>query len=78
MEDNRAFAEKFDFPFDLLSDEDRAVGLEYGACESSDDLSAKRIAYLVDRNGLIARTYAMVVPAEHAERVLEDLRALED
>jgi len=31
VEDNRKFAEKFKFPFPLLCDTDRKIGLAYGA-----------------------------------------------
>ena len=31
VEENRAFAEKFDYPFRLLCDTERTVGMAYGA-----------------------------------------------
>ena len=71
--ENRAFRDKFDFPFDLISDVDRSVGLAYGAAEDAEAQYAARISYLIGPDGRIVKTYAKVVPAEHAEEVLGDL-----
>ena len=59
-EDNAKFAEKFEFPFPLLSDTDRKIGLAYGACDSPKDEYARRIAYVIDENGRIAQAHAKV------------------
>jgi peroxiredoxin Q/BCP len=74
VEENRAFAEKHAFPFDLLSDADRMMGQEYGACQSAEDRVAKRISYLIDEEGVVRKVYPHVKPAEHADEVLRDLR----
>ena len=74
--DNRAFRDKFAFPFDLLSDEDRSVSMRYGAAEDADQKYPKRISYLIDPEGRIARVYAKVVPAEHPDEVLAALDEL--
>lgn len=71
-EENKAFRDKFDFPYDLLCDVDRAVGRAYGAEQSDSDYPA-RISYLIDPEGRIERVYAKVVPAEHPDQVLADL-----
>ena len=71
IEDNRKFAEKFNFPFKLLSDVDRKVGLEYGAARSADEKYAKRVAYLID-HGRIANVYDVKDPANHPAQVLKD------
>ena len=73
--ENRAFAAKFSFPFHLLSDTDRAVGLAYGACDQPTDKYARRISYLINSSGRIARAYSEVKPAEHPAEVLRDLQA---
>lgn len=75
-EENRAFAEKFSFPFKLLCDTSRAVGLAYGACESADAGYARRISFLIDPTGTIVRAYEKVNPQTHVAQVLEDLAAL--
>jgi thioredoxin-dependent peroxiredoxin len=75
VEDNRAFAAKFDFPFPLLCDTAREIGLAYGACEAADAGYANRISYLI-KDGRIVKTYGEVAPARHPGEVLEDLAAL--
>ena len=74
--ENRAFRDKFSFPFDLLCDEDRSVSMRYGAAESKDQQYPKRISYLIDPEGRIARAYGNVVPAEHPDEVLAALDEL--
>ncbi|NKC12791.1 MAG: redoxin domain-containing protein [Gammaproteobacteria bacterium] len=74
--ENRAFKEKFDFPFDLLCDVERAVSMLYGAADSPQTIYPARISYLIDPQGRVARVYAEVNPASHADDVLRDLAAL--
>jgi len=59
-EENDRFARKFNFPFPLLSDTDRTIGLAYGACENKSDEYARRIAYVIDENGKIAQAHGKV------------------
>ena len=59
-EENEKFAAKFDFPFPLIGDTDRKIGLAYGACDSAKDEYARRIAYLIDEKGKIAQAYPKV------------------
>lgn len=78
-EDNSAFRVKFDLPFDLLSDHDRSIGTAYDVLRPSDDPFAdypKRISYLIDPNGTIAKAYEVSDPAGHGAEVLTDLAAL--
>lgn len=71
--DNAAFARKFDFPFALLCDTERAVGMAYGACDNPKAAYAARVSYLIDEAGKIARVYPKVNPREHPALVLADL-----
>ena len=73
VDDNAAFAKKFDFNFPLLCDTDRAVGLAYGACDKADAQYAKRISYLIDGDGRVVKAYPNVDAANHPEEVLKDL-----
>jgi thioredoxin-dependent peroxiredoxin len=76
--DNQAFRTKFEFPFALLSDPDRAVGALYQTTRAPDDSYAnfpQRISYLIDPAGVIVTSYAVTDPAGHAEEVLADLEA---
>lgn len=72
MEDNAAFARKFNYNFPLLCDTDHKIGMAYGACDDPKAGSAKRISYLIGADGKIKRAYASVKPAEHPAEVLQD------
>lgn len=77
-EDNLTFKTSQDFPFDLLSDEDRSVGAAYQVLRDEDDPYAdypKRISYLIDPDRTIVTTYEVTDPAGHAVAVLSDLDA---
>ena len=71
--ENAAFAQKFSFPFPLLCDTTRAVGLAYGACDNAKAGYAKRISYLIDEQGKILKAYDAVTPRSHPAEVLADL-----
>ena len=73
---NKKFAEEHAFPFKLLSDTDRSMGLAFGAAKSKEAKYAKRIAYLLDPGGKVLFAYEKVNPKDHLEQVLADLEAL--
>lgn len=70
---NRAFAEKFGYPFKLLCDVDRAVGTAYGAFDPAQPTWPRRISYLIGPDRTIVKAYAKVSPATHPDEVLADL-----
>ena len=73
VEENRRFAEKFDFPFPLLCDTERQIGLAYGAADSVKDEYARRIAYVIDEEGKIAQAHAKVDASTYAAQQLRTL-----
>lgn len=73
VQENRAFAEKFSFPFRLLCDTERVLGLAYGAADAPDAGYAKRISYVIDEEGRVLLAYPKVKPDQHLEQVLGDL-----
>lgn len=75
-EDNKAFREKFDFPYDLLSDLEKSASIAYGAAESADSEKTSRKSVLIGPDGKIAKSYDSVKPAEHPDQVLADLDSL--
>jgi peroxiredoxin Q/BCP len=78
-EKNRAFAEKFGFPYRLLSDVDTSVGEAYEtkrAPEEADPSRPKRRTYLIDPQGMIRKAYRVRDTAAHADEVLKDLASL--
>jgi thioredoxin-dependent peroxiredoxin len=73
VEDNAAFAKKFQFDYPLLCDTERKIGLAYGATDSATAGSAKRISYLIGKDGRVRKAYPKVAAAEHPDEVLKDL-----
>jgi thioredoxin-dependent peroxiredoxin len=70
---NRAFAEKFQFPFKLLCDTDQAIGRDYGAVDPGGRGGARRISYLIGPDRRVLKAYATVKPATHPDEVFADL-----
>jgi len=73
QEANAKFAKKFDFNFPLLCDTSREIGLAYGAADSKDAKSAKRISYLIGPDGKVKKAFPKVNAAAHPEEVLSEL-----
>lgn len=73
-EANRKFADKMNFPFSLISDTERRIGMLYGAAHSEADEFARRIAYLIGQDGKILQAHAKVNPKTYPS---EQLAALE-
>ncbi|MDY6817276.1 MAG: peroxiredoxin [Halobacteriales archaeon] len=78
VEDLAAFAEKYDLPFELLSDEDGAVASAYetyGTVEIDGETNeiALRNTYVIAPDGTIERVYEDVSPDGHAKEILADL-----
>jgi len=71
--ENAAFAKKFNYPFPLLCDTKREVGLAYGACDTPDASTARRISYVIGPDGRIICSYSKVAAAEHPAEVLADI-----
>lgn len=71
--ENAAFAKKFNFPFPLLSDTDRKLGMSYGACDSPKDEYARRIAYVIDENGKILQAHPKVDARAYPKEQLASL-----
>lgn len=74
-EANRAFKEKFDFPYDLLSDADRKMSIAYGAADAESP-RPRRVSVLVGPDGKVAAVWDKVTPADHPDEVLARLDSL--
>jgi peroxiredoxin Q/BCP len=73
---NAEFVAKERFQFRLLTDSDRKLAVAVGAAAEPGAGWAKRISYLVGRDGTVLRVYGSVKPAEHAGQVLADFAAI--
>ncbi|HKP36998.1 MAG TPA: thioredoxin-dependent thiol peroxidase [Pyrinomonadaceae bacterium] len=72
---HQKFAKKFDLPFRLLADTDRAVSEKYGTYGKKkymgrEYMGVNRMTFLIDEKGKIKKIYQKVKPEEHAEEVL--------
>lgn len=81
VKSHKKFAEKYGLPFTLLADEDKTVVNKYGVWQEKSMygrkyMGTKRMSFLVDPKGKIAKIYDNVKPAIHAEEVLKDLKEL--
>jgi peroxiredoxin Q/BCP len=76
---NLAFAEKYGFPFTLISDVDGTAGEAYDVKRAPGEKyadSARRVTYLIDPEGRIAKVYEVTNIPSHPDQVLEDFRRL--
>jgi peroxiredoxin Q/BCP len=74
-EANRAFAEKYQFNFPLLCDTDKKIGLAYGATDSVDRPSPKRMSVLIGADGKVEKIWPKVSAGAHPGEVLAELAA---
>jgi len=72
---NKAFAEKFQFPYKLLCDVDKQVGIAYGAADDASARTARRISVLIDPEGKVHKVWPKVDTKSHPADVLEELAA---
>jgi len=75
------FKEKYSFPFELLSDEDRKACAIFGVWKEKSMYGRKymgveRSTFLLDSGGVLRREWRKVKVKGHAEEVLEALRDL--
>lgn len=71
--DNKAFRDKFDFPFQLLSDEDRSMSLAFGAVKDAADQYASRYTFVLGADGQVEQAIDTKEPANQAEALLAGL-----
>lgn len=77
---HKKFADKYELPFTLLSDEDKKVVALYDVWQKKkfmgrEYMGTMRTSFLVDPKGLIAKIYENVKPELHADQVLADLKS---
>lgn len=76
-EAHKAFIQKYQLPFPLVLDPDRKIAAAYGVANGIPILGLdKRVTYLIDENGKIAKVYPQVDPALNATQIIEALGPL--
>lgn len=78
VESHAKFAQKHTLPFLLLADENKKVVKTYDVWKKKkflgkEFMGTKRISFLIDPQGKIAKIYKTVKPTRHAQEVLTDL-----
>ena len=72
---HKAFIKKYSLPFPLLLDPDKTIAKEYGVENGIPILGLdKRVTYVIDENGLIAKVYPKVDPSIHSTEIIADLK----
>ena len=75
------FSAKHQLPFTLLVDEDHKVSEMYGVWGKKKMMGREyfgihRTTYLIDKNGVVARVFKGVKPANHSQEVLDAIAVL--
>jgi peroxiredoxin Q/BCP len=77
VKSHQEFAEKYNLPFPLLSDPRGEVARAYGSLFGMGPMKfAKRHTFIIDPQGRIAKIYRTVIPREHSDQVIADLKSL--
>ena len=74
---HKDFIKKFNLPFLLLADTDKAIAKAYGVATDQSPV-ARRITFIIDKSGKIAYVNPAVNPATHSAEVREVLGRLKD
>ncbi|HEY6561134.1 MAG TPA: peroxiredoxin [Polyangiaceae bacterium] len=74
-ESHKAFAEKHQLPFLLLVDRDHAIARAFGVPIVNG--RAKRISFVIDKGGKVARVFTDVTPKGHGQELLQTVGALQ-
>ncbi|MCZ6703516.1 MAG: thioredoxin-dependent thiol peroxidase [Ignavibacteria bacterium] len=81
VESHKKFAEKFNLPFRLLSDEKKSILKEYGVWKEKSMYGRKymgveRSTFVIDETGKIRKIFRKVKVADHNKEVMEVLKEL--
>ena len=74
VESHRRFTQKFNIPFPLVADADAKIAETYGVYNEKWKM-ARRVTFLIDEQGNIARIFDPVKPDVHPKEVLDALEA---
>ncbi len=71
---HKAFADKYDLPFQLLDDSSHALSTAFGVPVSSGH--TQRVTFVIDAAGKVRKVFPKVNPDGHAAELLEALKGL--
>ena len=81
VESHKKFAEKYDLPFDLLSDEDKSVLEKYGVWKEKSMYGRKymgveRSTFIIDKKGKIKKIFRKVKVDKHNDEVMNAIKEI--
>ena len=81
VESHKKFSEKYNLPFDLLSDEKKEVVQKYDVWKEKNMYGRKymgvvRSTFIIDKNKKIRKIFSKVKVADHNKEVMEALKEL--
>lgn len=71
---HKKFQQKYNLNFTLVSDKEKDIVTKYGVKGMHG--TAKRVTYIIDRDGKIAHVYEHVSPKEHGAEVFQKMKEL--
>jgi thioredoxin-dependent peroxiredoxin len=74
LDSHKAFATKYELPFQLLDDSNHALASAFGVLMPSG--RAKRVTFVIDASGKVSKVFPNVNPEGHAAELIEALKAL--
>jgi peroxiredoxin Q/BCP len=75
VKSHKAFSEKFNLPFSILADPDSKIIQAYGVKMPVVGM-AKRITFLIDKQGIIRKILSEIDTKQHDRQVLEALKGI--
>ena len=72
---HQKFTNKFHLPFPLVADPDKAITKSYGVLNDKSG-NARRVTFIIDEKGRIAKVFETVKPDQHPQEVLDALKTL--
>ena len=71
---HQKFTTKFNLPFPLVADPDKSITKSYGVLNDKSG-NARRVTFIIDEQGKIAKIFETVKPDQHPQEVLDALKA---
>ncbi len=75
VESHKKFTTKYRLTFPLISDKGKHIATKYGVLKDT-KRSAKRVTFLIDKNGKIAKVFPKVDVTQHTAEVVAALKEL--
>lgn len=75
VDSHKKFSTKYGLPFPLISDKQKRISKAYGVLQDM-GISTRRVTFIIDKNGKIAKIFPKVDVAKHTEEVVAALKEI--